>query len=221
MILCSLLRHEGYIVIQPNFRGSSGYGIEFEEAGYGEWGGLMQDDLEDAVRFLAEQQVIDINNVCIIGSSYGGYAALMGSIKTPSLYKCAVSINGVTHLPKQIKYDLKTIKSERIRNYILESIGDPKTDLEKLNAHSPALHAEKIEAPILLIHSDKDEIVPYNQAKLMNKALKKHKKDFEFITLENTGNQAFYYREDTELIYKKIEAFLDQNLKKVTPTKPQ
>jgi dipeptidyl aminopeptidase/acylaminoacyl peptidase len=93
------LANRGYVVLQPNFRGSTGFGHAFRDAGKNQWGGLMQDDLTDATKWLIAQGFADPNRICVMGASYGGYAALMGPIKEPGLYKCAISINGVINLP--------------------------------------------------------------------------------------------------------------------------
>ena len=202
----------GYIVVKPNFRGSTGYGKDFEKSGYKEWGGKMQEDLEDIVQFLVNEKVVDKNRVCIVGLSYGGYAALMGAVKTPDLYQCAISINGVTHLPEQIDYDLDVFESEELRTYIKNSIGDPEKDMAMLRQRSPALHANKIKIPIMLIHGDDDEVVPYEQSEMMFEALEDANKTATFITLKETGHSAFYYTQDIEDIYKETEAFLTKYL---------
>lgn len=203
----------GYIVIRPNFRGSTGYGKEFERAGYKEWGGKMQEDLEDAVKFLVDENLVDASKVCIVGASYGGYAALMGTIKTPGMYKCAASINGVTHLPEQVEFDLDKFESERLQAFIKDSIGDPDKDQKMLEARSPALHADKINVPILLIHGDEDKVVPYEQAELMFEALEDNDKTARFITLKETGHNFMHYREDTLDVFNALERFLAESLK--------
>lgn len=203
----------GYLVIKPNFRGSSGYGKEFEEAGYKQWGGKMQEDLEDAVAFLIDEGLVDKSRICIVGASYGGYAALMGTVKTPDLYRCAVSINGVTHLPEQVEYDLDKLKSDKLKTYIKQSIGDLETDMNMLIAKSPALHAEKIKASILLIHGEEDDVVPYEQSEMMLDALEDNNARVRMVTLEDTGHYAFNYKEDTETIYQSVEVFLAECFK--------
>jgi dipeptidyl aminopeptidase/acylaminoacyl peptidase len=109
----------GYLVIQPNFRGSTGYGLKFEEAGYKQWGGLMQDDLTDAVSFAIDKGFADPDKICVVGISYGGYAALMATIKTPKLFSCSVSINGVSDLKSQIVHTIRSarLNSEKIEKY--------------------------------------------------------------------------------------------------------
>ena len=101
--LAQYLAHNGYLIVKPNFRGSHGYGDAFEKAGNKQWGGLMQDDLTDVTKWLISEGISDPDRICIVGASYGGYAALMGAIIEPDLYKCAASINGVTDLMRQKK----------------------------------------------------------------------------------------------------------------------
>ena len=172
----------GYIVITPNFRGSSGYGNVFEEAGHKEWGGVMQDDLEDAVRFLSGNNVIDKSRVCIVGEVYGGYAALMGLVKTPDLYQCAISISGMTHLPKAVNHLLKASDDALFEAEILKLVGDPKADGNLLKRRSPALQAHKVTKPVLLIHGKENYTVPYSQSKMMNRALKKQDKAVKSVS---------------------------------------
>lgn len=208
----------GYIVIQPNFRGSTGYGQEFEEAGYKQWGQLMQDDVTDAAQFMIDKGFADANKICIVGFSYGGYAALMGSIKTPDLYQCAISINGVTHLPNQIEFDISEADDAEefidgyIDKYILRRMGDPEIDMAMLKQNSPALHADKITIPLLIIAGEKDKVVPFEQAETLVGALEDHNKIFEFIEIDDAGHQVLNNKENIELVYKKVEAFLAKHL---------
>ena len=211
--LAQFLATRGYVVIEPNFRGSSGYGRDFEEAGYQQWGGTMQDDLTDAVEFLVREGVADPERICIVGGSYGGYAALMGAIKTPELFQCAISMNGVTHLPDMLKYDMKElVDKEDWQEVLFDRVGHPDTDRDRLEANSPALHADRIQIPIMLIAGTEDQIVPYAQARRMRKALKKADVEFEFIRLENTGHNPLYYRKDVETVLPAIEQFLARAL---------
>ncbi|MEM9688141.1 MAG: S9 family peptidase [Pseudomonadota bacterium] len=208
------LATRGYVVVEPNFRGSSGYGRDFEEAGYREWGGVMQDDLTDAVDFLVRKGIADPDRVCIVGFSYGGYAALMGAIKTPNLFRCAISLNGVTHLADMLQHDMnKRVDKEDWQKLLFDRIGHPKDDRAELDANSPALHANRIQIPILLVAGTADEVVPYSQARRMQKALKKADVDFEFISLRDTGHNPVYWREDIEVVYPAVEAFLAKHLR--------
>lgn len=207
----------GYIVIKPNFRGSTGYGKEFEEAGYKQWGGIMQDDLEDAVNFMVRKGYADPKKVCIVGASYGGYAALMGIIKTPDIYQCAVSINGVTDLIGQVKYDKKVIdKSGFHADWVIErifrSIGDPEKDNAMMKKNSPYLHVKEITKPVLIVAGTEDEVVPYSQSKKMISALKKENKKYTFVRVKGGSHNVFYYKDDFEYVLKEVESFLKDHL---------
>ncbi len=183
--IAQALSEQGYIVIKPQFRGSSGFGIDHLVAGYGEWGGKMQDDISDAVKFFTDQKIIDPTRVCILGASYGGYAALAGGAFTPELYKCVVSINGIGDL-----YDFRSwIKSETGRSseavaYWETQIGDDNFTKAGAKERSPAHFVENFKAPVLLIHGEDDEVVPPSQSKGMYKALKKADKPVEYVGLE-------------------------------------
>lgn len=205
---------QGYFVARPNFRGSTGYGRAFEEAGYKQWGGIMQDDLQDAARFLIAQGYTSAGNICVVGSSYGGYAALMGAIKHSGDYACAVSINGVTHLRDQIEFDEKRFKRRKeILSYVHNSIGHPTQDAAMLDRNSPLLHVDKIKAPVMVVAGTDDETVPYQQSAALVKALQKAKKPVEWISLKDTGHAALYFDEDRRLVYEKVGEFLAQHLR--------
>jgi dipeptidyl aminopeptidase/acylaminoacyl peptidase len=174
----------GYAVLQPNFRGSTGYGQKFQDAGYGEWGAKMQTDLSDGITYLAKQGVIDPKRVCIVGGSYGGYAALAGVTLQKGVYRCAVSVAGVADLKKTFGDDVLRYgeASSRIRDrkrlYGVAGVNDP-----KLEERSPSYQASKADAPILLIHGNDDTRVPFVQSQRMAAALKAAGKPYEFVTL--------------------------------------
>lgn len=208
------LSTRGYIVVQPNFRGSTGYGWEFEKAGYKQWGGVMQDDLTDAVSFMVRKGYTDPEKVCIVGTSYGGYAALMGAIKTPDLFKCAVSLNGVTHLTRQIGHFQESIEDYNgaWEEFLFRRIGHPEQDKDSLDAHSPALHANRITIPVMIVAGKEDETVPYKQAKLMVSALKEARVEHEFLALEDAGHDWFYYLDDRARVLAAVQEFLAAHL---------
>lgn len=183
--MAQALASRGYLVIQPQFRGSSGFGTEHRLAGRGEWGKLSQNDITDGLQALAAQQVVDPNRVCIMGASYGGFAALAGGAFTPELYKCVVSINGVTDVRQMLKEE----KSDHGRghwalDYWSDVIARGDTSKETLDSISPANAAANFKAPVLLLHGDKDTTVRDNQSKTMYKALKKADKDVTFVKLK-------------------------------------
>lgn len=164
----------GYAVFQPNFRGSEGSGRSFAEAGFGQWGRRMQDDITDGARHLIASRVAAENRICIVGISYGGYAALAGVTLTPELYQCAVSIAGLSDLLETFEF----VRSEAGRRSALhaslvQQLGDPDANREALTAASPRRHVERISAPVLLIHGELDDIAPPQQSQRMGEALQR------------------------------------------------
>ncbi len=155
----------GYMVLQPNFRGSTGYGPDFEAAGEKQWGGLMQDDVTDATKWLISEGYADPDRICIVGYSYGGYAALMGVIKEPGLYRCAISANGVTDIGRMKSNDRKSVGGRVwIKNMSLEGADDGEI--------SPFHRAKDVSAPVLLMSSVDDARVPWKMSQDMHKRLK-------------------------------------------------
>ena len=177
---------QNYQVLQMDFRGSSGYGKKFAKAGYGEWGGVMHQDLTDTVKHFYDKGLSSPEQTCVVGYSYGGYAALYAGAKTPELYKCIVSGGGLSDLLRDLK-DTKNEsgKDSAVYEYWLKSIGNPKTDKAKLEAISPRNMAAEFKAPVLLFHGEYDEIVDVVQSRKMEKALKDAAKDVTYIELEN------------------------------------
>lgn len=205
------LSNEGYMVVQPQFRGSAGFGWDFIEAGDGEWGKKMQQDITDAVNFMVEKGIADKNRICIAGGSYGGYAALAGGAFTPELYRCIVSFNGVTDLPAFLankKYDFGGYSE--VITYFDEVIakGGGKDTLEAI---SPVNFAENFQAPVLLIHGDHDRNVRIDQSKRMADSLKKAGKSYDFISLKDENH--YIDRADSrENLLHKLIAFINLNL---------
>src|SRR5262249_54508339 len=157
-----------------NFRGSDGFGRTFSEGGYGQWGRKMQDDIGDGLKVLVDGNVADPKRVCIVGASYGGYAALAGATLTPGLYRCVVSIAGIADLADFLKSRRQRFgAASELYAYWMKQIGDPERDAERIAAVSPALHISQIKAPILLAHGDDDVIVPYMQSMKLKKLLDK------------------------------------------------
>jgi dipeptidyl aminopeptidase/acylaminoacyl peptidase len=179
------MANRGYAVLQPNFRGSTGYGKEYLEKGFGQWGRAMQDDLTDGVQWLAREGTIDPKRVCIAGGSYGGYAALMGSILTPDLYRCAISWAGVTDLDLMMQHDKMHNLPGRYRAWRERVRGQDRKDLDEV---SPVKLASRIAIPVLVMHGTDDENVPIHQGRAFNKAALKAKKPVEFLEFDGTGH---------------------------------
>ena len=186
------LAGRGYAVFQPNFRGSEGFGLAFSESGYGEWGRKMQDDINTGVDALVNDGSADAARVCIMGASYGGYAALAGATLTPDKYRCAISIAGISDLATLIAYKHLGWEtgSEAYKN-LLRRIGDPGQDEARLAAVSPAKLASQVKAPILLIHGERDGVVPISQSERMKKALDKAGRTSEFVRLYDEGHSGW------------------------------
>ena len=208
------LAAKGYVVIQPNFRGSNGFGRGFAETGYGQWGGLMQNDVTDAVRHMTETGVTDPSRICVVGASYGGYVALAGLMLTPDLYRCAISIAGVTHLPEILRDDRsRSGRSSMTYQYWLRSIGDPSANRDALIAASPARHADAITAPVLLIHGEDDGNVPIRQSELMDEALRAAGREVRLVRLPDSGHVwANWSTEHRLTMLQETESFLNQHL---------
>ena len=171
----------GYAVFQPNFRGSTNRNQAFKLAGYGEWGRKMQTDLSDGMAALAKKGIIDPTRACIVGGSYGGYAALAGVTLQQGLYKCAVAVAPVTDIAAMFSEDYRASGGERItKSALLDQLG-PR---EKWNEVSPRRLAAKADAPVLLIHGKDDTVVPFSHSDKMADALKDAGKPYELVALE-------------------------------------
>jgi dipeptidyl aminopeptidase/acylaminoacyl peptidase len=177
------LAEQGYAVLQPNYRGST-VTESFLEAGYGQWGRKMQTDLSDGVRYLAKEGIADPARVCIVGGSYGGYAALAGVTIDPGVYRCAVSVAGISDLARMLNWEGRGGADNRGasrywgRYWGVSGALDP-----ALDAISPIKHLDAVKVPVLFIHGRDDTVVPYEQSQIMFDALKKNQKDVEFVTL--------------------------------------
>lgn len=176
------LASRGYAVLQVNFRGSDGFGAAFLKAGFGQWGRKMQTDLSDGVADLARQGIIDPKRVCIVGASYGGYAALAGAAFDPGIYRCAASVAGPADLRRFVSWS-KLNRGAAAQRYWTRFMGadDPKDPV--LQTLSPALNVEKITVPVLLVHGRDDTVVPLEQSTIMADALKAAGKPVELVVM--------------------------------------
>lgn len=200
-----LLASRGYAVLKVNYRGSSGYGKSFEAAGYHQWGRQMQDDVTDATRWAIAQGIADPRRICIFGASYGGYAALMGTVKEPDLYRCAAGLFGVYDLPALYSQG-DSADSIMWQNDLKEHLGkDGLADL------SPSLHADRVKVPVLLGAGREDQTAPPSHTEKMRDALQKLGKPVE-TTIYDAEGHGFYKDEDSVDFYTRLLAFLDRNI---------
>jgi dipeptidyl aminopeptidase/acylaminoacyl peptidase len=177
------LAAQGYAVLQPNFRGST-LSSNFMEAGFGEWGRKMQTDLSDGVRYLAHQGIIDPKRVCIVGASYGGYAALAGVAIESGVYRCAVSVAGISDLRRFRKWTVVN-QVGITQRYWDRFIGTADLKDPALIAISPIEHVAAVTVPVLLIHGRDDTVVPYEQSDVMLSALKRAGKPVTLVTMNH------------------------------------
>jgi dipeptidyl aminopeptidase/acylaminoacyl peptidase len=199
----------GYAVLQVNFRGSDGFGDALLAAGYGQWGRKMQTDLSDGVAYLAAQGTIDPKRVCIVGASYGGYAALAGAAFDPGVYRCAVSFGGLSDLRRFVEWS-KDRNGRGAFRYWTRFMGVEDAKDPVLAEISPAAHVDKVAAPILLIHGRDDSVVPLEQSQVMASALQKAGKPVELLV--EKGEDHWLSRGDTRLqMLQATMAFVEKN----------
>lgn len=203
------LASRGYLVLQVNYRGSGGRGYAFQNAGYLQWGKRIQQDLVDGMRWAVSKGYADPARICVYGSSFGAYSALMLAAQAPELVKCAAGLSGL--------YDLRAManKSDTSRSfwgraYIKRVVG--RDDAEML-ANSPLSQADKIKAAVFLAHGKEDERAPFRQAEQMQKALERAGNPPQWMAIPNEAH-GFYVRENAIAFYRKLEMFLAENIGK-------
>ncbi len=201
--LVQLLASRGYAVIQVNFRGSSGYGRAWQDAGFQGWGTVMNDDITSAAHWLVAQGIADPKRLCIVGWSYGGYAALMGAIKQPGLYRCVASIAGVTSLG-QLQRDREIYYGGSADTRHQTGTGD-------LAENSPLQLVERLQVPVLLVHGTDDMQVRADHSRRMAKALERAKQPGELVLIEH-GDHSLTRAAWRQALYRKLVDFLDRNL---------
>lgn len=207
-----LLAAEGYAVLRVNFRGSGGRGRAYVESGFRQWGGTMQDDLTDATRWAERQAGIDAKRMCIWGASYGGYAAVMGVIREPGLYRCAIGMAGPYDLPTMYRWgDVQ--RSDWGKGQLDQFLGSDTADLLQ---RSPTQHASRIDVPLLLVQGGWDPRVSPEHAKAMVRALDKAGKRYETYFPASEGH-GFFTEKSRREYYSQVISFLDRNLQVATP----
>jgi dipeptidyl aminopeptidase/acylaminoacyl peptidase len=203
--MVQLMVSRGYAVLQVNFRGSSGYGRAWYEAGLKKWGSVMVDDINASTRWAIEQGYADPERVCIVGWSFGGYAALMAGIREPLLYRCVGSIAGVA--------DLKALRRQEWRFYGGAAAADAiiGSDADDLAADSPLKSADRMRAPVLLVHGTSDIPVEVDQSKRMASALKSVDRLEELVIIED-GDHGLWRTPWRKTLYEKLDGFLKKHL---------
>lgn len=201
------LANRGYAVLQVNFRGSTGYGREFVQAGYKEWGGRMHDDLIDGVDWLIKEGIADSRRVAIAGGSYGGYSALAGLTLTPDRFVAAVSSVGISHLIAHHDNYPPYWPKRRFQT----RVGDPVKEEAMLNARSPLSHVERIKAPLLIVHGAHDVRVTASQSEQMVAAMRAAGKAVEYVLYQDEGHRQ-WRPENKFHFYAKAEEFLARHL---------
>lgn len=202
----------GYLVIQPQFRGSTGFGSQFTLQGRGEWGRKMQDDLTDTLKTLVASGYVDKKRVCIVGASYGGYAALAGAAFTPEIYKCAISINGLSDIKRMLRDESREYgKKHWVVAYWNEVIAEGEVDKDHIAQISPINFVEDIKIPVLLLHGTLDEVVPDHQSENMFEELEDAGKTVEYIELPK-GDHYLSGSENRMRALKEIDKFLQKYL---------
>lgn len=197
------LADRGYAVVQPNYRGSSGYGTAFAEKGEGQWGLAMQDDLNDALAFLAGEGIADRKRAAMVGASYGGYAAMRAAQRDGALYRCAVAFSGVSDLPALLRYDGRFLNSGRGIDWL-------RKQAPNLREVSPINFPASFSIPILLVHGKKDQRVPVKQSRELADKLRKAGKSVEYVE-QPEGDHHFSRQADRLQFLTALEAFLKQH----------
>ncbi|MGL6161535.1 alpha/beta hydrolase family protein [Microbulbifer sp.] len=211
-----ILSQNGYLVLQVNFRGSTGYGDGFYKAGRQQWGGKIQRDIADAVAWTVEQGYADRERICIFGGSFGGYSALMNPIRYPDLYRCAIGYVGVYDLEMMYqKGDVQ--RRDRGISYLRRELSE---DEDFLRANSPLYNTDKLDLPLFIVHGEKDERVPVEHAEALLEKLAEEKKPVKTLIEPNEGH-GFYGEENNKRLYTELLGFLDQHIGVGAAEKPK
>ncbi|KQM68070.1 peptidase [Sphingomonas sp. Leaf17] len=197
------LAESGYAVIQPNYRGSSGFGRDFAKKGEGQWGLTMQDDLNDALTYMTKAGIADPRRACMIGASYGGYAAMRAAQRDGALYRCAVSFAGVSDLAAMRRYDSQFLYGKTRTAWLKKQAPD-------FRSVSPRFGAAGFAMPILLVHGKEDKRVPVKQSRLMADELKQAGKPYEYLE-QPLADHHFSRGEDRLEFLTRMKAFLDRH----------
>ena len=202
------LASQGIAVLQVNFRGSGGYGDQFERAGYQKWGSDIQHDIIDATQYVIDQGFADKERICIVGGSFGGYSALQSAVLAPDMFKCAIGVAGVYDL--ELMFNEGDVANSRSgTSYLKDVLGQDKAVLK---AMSPSENVDKLKANILLVHGGEDDRAPIEQLESLEKGLKAHNYPYQKLVMDNEGH-GFYNDEHRAKYYEQMLSFLKTNLK--------
>lgn len=202
------LASQGIAVLQVNFRGSGGYGDQFERAGYQKWGSDIQHDIIDATQYVIDQGFADKERICIVGGSFGGYSALQSAVLAPDMFKCAIGVAGVYDL--ELMFNKGDVANSRSgTSYLKDVLGQDKAVLK---AMSPSENVDKLKANILLVHGGEDDRAPIEQLESLEKGLKAHNYPYQKLVMDNEGH-GFYNDEHRAKYYEQMLSFLKTNLK--------
>ena len=204
-----LLANRGYAVLQPNFRGSGGYGDTFFELGVGQVGRDMQDDLDDAMDWAVAGGIADPARVCVVGGSYGGYAAMWAILRNPERYRCAASWAGVTDWDKMLKYDKKFLSRKDNREWRRKIEGEDRKSKD-IDEVSPYRQAELLSRPLLLAHGTADRRVPISQYERMLKAAEDRSELVTTLKIEGEGH-SFSTKVNEQKWFDALDKFLAEH----------
>jgi dipeptidyl aminopeptidase/acylaminoacyl peptidase len=205
------LASRGYAVLQPEFRGSTGFGQRHFEAGFKQWGGAMQHDVADATRWAIEQGFADPKRICIAGASYGGFATLMGLAMEPALYRCGINWVGVTDIELMYGAHWSDLSDEWKRYGMPRLIGDPEADAAMLKTASPQARAAQIGQPLLMAYGAWDVRVPIAHGERFRDAVKKHNPAVEWVVYDNEGH-GWQRPKNAIDFWTRVEAFLARHI---------
>lgn len=211
------LASRGYAVIQPEFRGSTGFGFAHFQAGWRQWGLGMQDDLADAAKWAVKQGWADEKRIALAGASYGGYATLMGLIKHPEIFRCGVEWAGVTDINLMFSVSWSDASQQQLRYGMPVLIGDPIKDAEQFRATSPLENAERLKQPLLMAYGGADLRVPLVHGTKFHDAVKRHNANVEWVVYQDEGHGWMQEKNRIDF-WERVERFLDKHLKHPSPS---
>jgi dipeptidyl aminopeptidase/acylaminoacyl peptidase len=209
--MAQFLASRGYVVIEPEFRGSTGYGFNLFHAGWKQWGLAMQDDVADATTWAVKQGWVDPTRICIGGASYGGYATLMGLIKNPELYQCGFEWVGVSDI--DLMYSIHWSDSSDAWKHLGMPVlvGDPSADARQLEETSPLKQAARMQRPLLMAYGAKDYRVPIEHGSSFRDAVSRTNKNIEWVVYDDEGHGWTGLKTNVDF-WTRVETFLSRHI---------